>query len=887
MVRPRPAVHRTILVVDVEGFGDQHRTNPHQVAVRDGVYRALRWSFDKVAIAWSDCYHEDRGDGVFVLVPPEVPKGLFVEALPLELAAALREHNTVHCREERIRLRMALHAGEVNYDDHGATAAAINLAFRLLDAPPFKAALAESPGVLALIASSWFFDEVVRHCTAVDAAAYRPVRVTAKETTTVGWICMPDHPHQLDGATTPMTDGVPHQLPIAAHHFAGRRAELEALTNRLEHVPERGGMVVVSAIDGTAGIGKTALAVHWAHQVADRFPDGQLYVNLRGFDQTRSAMTPAEAVRGFFDAFEVAPERIPVSLDAQTALYRSLLARRKVLVVLDNAHNVDQIRPLLPGSAGCLVVVTSRNRLTSLVAAEGAYPLTLDLLTAKDARELLVGHLGADRVAAEPQSVEEIIALCARLPLALSIVAARAATHPKFGLAVLAGELRAAHGGLDAFDGGDIATNVRAVFSWSYHQLSAAAAKTFRLLGLHPGPDISAAAAASLAGIPPAQARPLLAECARAHLVKEHAPGRFALHDLLRVYAAELTLAVDTDAERSATLCRMLDHYLYTGHAAAILTYPRRPLVSLPPSPHTGVTRERLRNAEAAWAWFQAEYPVLLAVIQRAATSGHDGHAWQLACTLEESFVRWGHWHDSAATHHIALAAARRQADRRGQAHAHRGQGKTCLWLGRAEDAESHLRQALSLFEELGDLVNQSTIHIEHAWMFDHLDRHEEALDHSQKALALSERANDRFGEARALNNVGWFHALLGDYHQALTDCQRSLAVRQELADRRGEANTLDSIGFAHHHLGNHEQAIAYYEQSLALKRELGERYGEATTLSHLGDTHEAIGAVAEACDAWQQALRILDDLSLVLRASRGYPTADQIHAKLHQFDSG
>jgi tetratricopeptide (TPR) repeat protein len=877
-------VHRTILVVDVEGFGDRRRTNSQRVQVRDGLYSALERAFSKVGVAWVDCEHQDCGDGVFVLVPAQVPKSAFVEEFPVELTKALRKHNMVHCREARIRLRMALHAGEVNYDSHGVTAASINLAFRLLDAPPLKSALAESPGVLAIIASSWFFEEVVRH-SAADPETFRKVRVHVKETVTDGWICLPEKPHRRDGAAVPTTDGEPpRQLPIAARHFAGRRAELEALTREMDHAAERGGTVVVSAIDGTAGIGKTALAVYWAHQVAERFPDGQLYVNLRGFDQKRPAMTPAEAVRGFLDAFEVAPERVPVSIEEQTALYRSLLARRRVLVVLDNAHDADQVRPLLPGSAGCLVVVTSRNRLSSLVAVEGACPLTLDLLTTSEAQELLVAHLGADRVVAEPRAVEEIIALCARLPLALSIMAARAATHPEFGLTVLAGELWAAHGGLDAFDGGDIATNVRTVFSWSYRQLSAAAANTFRLLGLHPGPDISLAAAVSLAGVPLARIRPIFAELARTHLVKEHVPGRFALHDLLRVYAAEQASATDSDAERGAAVCRMLDHYLYTGQAAAFRTYPRRGSIALPPL-RSGATPESFGDTDSAWNWFHAEYPVLLAVIQLAAASGHDTQAWQLPCVVEEAFARWGWWHDAFSSYHIALTAAQRQTDCRGEAYAQRGIGRACLWLGREDEAASHLRQALRLFEESDDRINQAITHVEYSWMFDHLDRYEEALHHARKAIALSQAANDNFVRGRALNNVGWFEALRGDCHQAITHCLQALRLRQEVGDRRGEANTLDSLGFAHHHLGNYEQAVAYYEQSLALKRELGEFYGEATTLSHLGDTHAATGAVSAARAAWQQALEVLDDLVVVLHASRGYPDADQVRAKLHRLE--
>ena len=308
-----------------------------------------------------------------------------------------------------------------------------------------------------------------------------------------------------------------------------------------------GAAVVIVAIDGMAGVGKTALAVHWAHRVAALFPGGQLYVNLRGFDPNRSPVTPDEAVRGFLDALDVPPERVPATLEAQVGLYRSLLAGRRVLVLLDNASDAGQVRPLLPGAPGCVAVVTSRDQLAGLVTTAGAHPMTLDLPSADEARELLERRLGAARVAAESAAADEIIALCARLPLALAIVATRAATQPGLPLATLAAELRAAAGGLAEFTDPDLASDVRAVFSWSYRQLSPAAARLFRLLGMHPGPDIGLPAAASLAGQPAAEVRPLLTELARAHLI-ERAAGRYAFHDLLRAYAAELALALDPDA---------------------------------------------------------------------------------------------------------------------------------------------------------------------------------------------------------------------------------------------------------------------------------------------------------------------------------------------------
>ena len=882
------AVHRAIVCVDVEGFAG--RPNPHQLGVRGGLYRSMQRAFARSGVRWRDCYSEDRGDGLLILVPPRLPKNVLAARLPGELAAALAAHNRAHEREARIRLRMALHAGEIHHDGHGVAGAAINAAFRMLEAEPLKRALGGSSGVLAVIASQWFFEEVIRHDPASGPASYRRARISVKETGADGWICLPDDPYPpaLGAALPPRLPmaAVPRQLPAGAAGFAGRAAELEMLTGLLEQAADASAAVVISAIGGTAGIGKTAVAVHWAHQVAGRFPDGQLYVNLRGFDPAGPPMTPAEAVRGFLDAFEVPPERIPVSLDAQTALYRSLLAGRRALIVLDDARDAAQVRPLLPGTPGPMVVVTSRNQLTSLLTTDGAHPVTLDVLPLADARELLARRLGPARVAAEPDAAEQIIASCARLPLALAIVAARAATHPRFPLSALAGDLRDAHGRLEALTGGDPATDVRAVFSWSYRQLATPAARLFRLLGLHPGPDTSAPAAASLASLPLHQVRPSLAELARSHLLAEHTPGRYGFHDLLRAYAAELTLTHDPGAERRAAVHRLLDHYLHTAHTAAILLHPRfQPPTPVPPQP--GAAAQELADHSAAWEWLDAEHPVLLAAIQLAASGGHHSHAWQLPAMLVDFFQRRGQWHDWAATQHTAIASAQLSADRRGQAWSHRGLGFALRWLGQPGEAHAHLQQALRLFQELGDQAGQAETHTDLGALLEHQGRPKDALAHAEQTLSLSRAVGYRDGEARALNNLGWYHALLEDPGPALLYCEQALTLQRELGDRRGEAHTLDSIGYAHHLLGRHQRAITHLQQALALKREIGDRHGQATALTHLGDAHHATGDIAAARDAWQQALDILDHLDILGPGmGAGFPTPDEIRTKLRQSDT-
>ena len=664
---------------------------------------------------------------------------------------------------------------------------------------------------------------------------------------------------------------VPAQLPPAVPAFAGRSRELASLDAILGEA-HRAGLAApaIVAVSGTAGVGKTALAVHWAQLVAAQFPDGLLYVNLRGFDPTGRALDQAEAVRGFLDAFGVPIERIPASLEAQIALYRSLLTGKRVLLVLDNARDAEQVRPLLPGAPGCLTLVTSRDHLGGLVATAGAHPLTLAPLTTDEARDLLAFRLGAGRVAGEPGATDDIITGCARLPLALVIAAARAVTHPSFPLAVLATELRAASMALNALDGGDTVTDVRAVFSWSHRTLSAAAARLFRLLGLHPGPDISMLAAASLAGIPSGQARILLTELARAHLLTEHIPGRYAFHDLLRAYAAEQAHDHEDDEARRAATQRTLDHYLGVAETAALHLNPRRDPGTTAPRP--GVTHEKVADYQQALAWFTAERPVLLAAIALI-PAGFETYGWQLASALTTFLDRRGHWQDLKAAQATALGMARRQGDRTGQATACRGLGVACQGLKQFDDARTHYLLALDLFRELGNHTGQAQTHVNLAGMAGAHGRHGEGLDHSRLSLRHYAAAGSRIGQATALNNIGWNLAQLGDYDQALAHCQQALSTLRELGDRNSQAHTCDSLGYIHHHLGGHQQAIACYQQALDLFRATDDPYGEATSLSHLGDCHDAVCAAAAARRAWKQALDILSQLD--------HHDADQVRAKL------
>jgi DNA-binding SARP family transcriptional activator len=668
---------------------------------------------------------------------------------------------------------------------------------------------------------------------------------------------------------------VPAQLPADIADFIGRAAELDQLDQLLSRGAGTAGSggpasVVISVVTGTAGVGKTALAVRWAHRVAHLFPDGQLYVNMRGFD-AGGVMDTTEAVRRFLDALDVPADRIPVHPDAQVALYRSVLAGRRMLIVLDNARNAAQARPLLPGGPGCLVLVTSRNQLSSLVAAEAAQPLPLDLLDAADARELLARRVGADRAAAEPEAVAEILGRCAGLPLALAVVAARAATSPNLPLTALAHQLRRNRDRLDALSTGDPSTDLRAVLSWSYQALSARTARLFRLLGLHPGPDISGAAVTSLSGLPAPQVRAMLAELVRVNLLGEHTPGRYVLHDLLRAYASDVAERVDRARQRRAAARRMLDHYLHSAYAADRVLYPARHPIGLG-APATGVVADRPADTGEALAWFSTEHAVLLAVVEQAAAVSKV-YAWQLVWSMATFLDRRGHWDDLAATQRLAVAATRLAGEPAAQADAHRSLARAYTRLGRLNDAHAELSHALDVYHRTGDQIGQANALLNMSLIWDRRARYEDALDLAQRSLDVFLATGDRHGQARALNAVGWYHALLGDHLRALGYCERALAQFQEFGDRSGQATTWDSLGYARQHLGDLAGALAGFRRSIDLFRDLGDRHLESMVLTHLGDSQETAGNPQAAREAWREALGILDDLH--------HPDADRIRTKL------
>ena len=661
----------------------------------------------------------------------------------------------------------------------------------------------------------------------------------------------------------------PAQLPADLAAFAGRQAETAYVSKLL--TPQAAQPISAVVIDGMPGAGKTALAVHCAHAVADRFPDGQLYVNLRGFAPGEAAVSPAEALRGFIMTLGVPPERVPSGLDGLAALYRSLLAGRRMLVVLDNARDDDHARPLLPGAPGCAAIVTSRNCLTGLVAGDGARLLSLDVFSPAEAREALSVRLGADRVAAEPEAAAEIAALAGRLPLALALVAARAAARPRFPLSVVSTELRGAQGSLDAFSDTGL-PDVRTVFFWSYRLLSPEAARMFRLLSLAAGPDISLAAAASLLGAPRAPTRALLAELTWARLLNENRPQRFSIHDLLRSYAAELCVTTDTDADREEARSRLHGYYLHSAHRSFERFRPHEQ-VRAPDPLEPGVEPEQPASYAAAVEWLTAEQRVLEATIRYAAQHGSAGYAWRLTYRLPLFYWRKGFWHDWAVTARTALDAAYASGDVIGQVQMHRMLGGALYYLRDSDGALAELERARELYAELGCPDPHPYLDSNFGAVLARLGRHDDAIAHHRRALELYRAAGFRLGEAFALQGIGSCANRLGDHEQAIVSITDALRIYQQLDDPGGEASSMASLARSYHLVGYRERAAQFALRALELHRAMGSGVEVARVLTTLGDIRLAAGDRIAADALFRSALAILDELRL--------PQADDLRERL------
>jgi DNA-binding SARP family transcriptional activator/tetratricopeptide (TPR) repeat protein len=647
------------------------------------------------------------------------------------------------------------------------------------------------------------------------------------------------------GLTTPTREApTPRQLPPAPAGFTGRANELTALATVTD-----GTTVLISALAGAGGIGKTWLAVHWAHRHADRFPDGQLFADLRGFSPDGDPLDPLTAVRGFLDALGVDPAQLGGGLDEHTARYRSEVAGRRMLIVLDNAATADQVTPLLPGDPSCTVLVTSRTILTPLLTRYSAQHLNLDVLTDAEAHALIVQRLGPARVADEPDAVAELIRLCGRYPLALAIIAGRAQAQPDLPLAEFTAELR--ESGLDALGDADATISLPTVLSWSLRGLTERQRTTFALLGIAPGPDIGLPAAASLTGLAQSEVRIVLQELRKASLVHRRPGDRYAMHDLIRAYAATLA-----DREAEPALRRVLDFYTHTAYAADRLLNPQAQVLDLDP-PAPGVQPQALADIAAAMTWFDTEHAVLLAAQHTATVQGWHSLVWQLAWALTSFHHRRGHRRDRVKVGQAAVNAAAHLTDPTARILSQRHLGFAHAELDHQEEAIEHLGQALALAEQHHDRSQLAHTHRMLARSWERWQDYRRALEHSSLALGLFRALNEPAQEADALNLVGWYAAMLDDYDTARTHCQAALVLHQRHHNPVGEADALDSLGYIAHHSGRDRQAIDHYRRSVALFRTLGHSEALACTLENLGHSHAALGEHEQAHAVWAEAVEL------------------------------
>ena len=683
---------------------------------------------------------------------------------------------------------------------------------------------------------------------------------------------------------------VPRQLPAGAGFFAGRQVELKQLDEVLDQagLPDgtdgNGGAVVISAVAGMAGVGKTALAVHWARKVAGRFPDGQLYVNLRGYGPG-AAVTPEEAIGWFLPALGVPAAQIPADAQARCGLYRSVLAGRRVLIVLDNARDAAQVRPLLPGGGGCLVVVTSRSALAGLAAAEAARPLRLGPLDDEEAALLLAARLGPERVAAEPGAVTELAGRCGHLPLALAVMAARAAADPDLTLGALAAQLARTPdveatgqppsgegpGRLEVLDTGDPATSLSELLSWSHRQLSEPAMAMFALLGLHCGPDITVLAAASLASVPRPDARRALAELADASLTAEHRPGRYVMHDLVRGYATAQACQTLSEADIGEAVGRSLDHYLHT-----MAVWSDIPRSFRPASPAPGVVPERLAGEAQQVDWARAEHQVLLRAIAQAAAAGHVTQAWQIFERQSWFLGDQGYWADCQAAGKAVLAAAQAAGDQSALGWTHMIIGRHCAFAGALDDGRTYLIRAQDHLSRAGDLRGQASALLLSSYACGWQGDWAEGASLAGQALALLRQAGHQ--GRWALYAIGECHAHLGNYDLARGYARQALELGPDPGDPTNLALAWGVLGLVHYRLGERHQAISCYREALALanqwKTPLARRW-LASLLAEFGDACRAASDLPAASRAWRQALQVLDDL--------GLPDSLGVRARLEQ----
>jgi tetratricopeptide (TPR) repeat protein/DNA-binding SARP family transcriptional activator len=637
----------------------------------------------------------------------------------------------------------------------------------------------------------------------------------------------------------------PRHLPTPPQWFTGRTMELAELGKIHD-----ANTVVITAIDGMAGVGKTALAVQAAHQMVERYPDGQLFIDLHGYTQGVAPVEPGEALDTLLRSLGVPGERIPAGLDQRAALYRSRLADLRVVIVLDNAATEAQVQPLLPGAPGCVVLVTSRRRLGGL---DHTHVLSVDTLPLVDALALLRQTAGEARFAGQPpELVTELVELCGRLPLAIRIAAARLRSHPAWDLAQLVRRLRDQQHRLVELQAGQ--RSVTAALDLSYQDLGADQRRTYRRLGLHVGPDIDAYAAAALLNTTLLEAGLALEHLLEAHLLQEPTPGRYRFHDLTRAHAAHTASRDETDHSGQTALDRLLDYYRHTAAVAMDTAYPyereRRPQV-----PPAQTPTPALSDPAAALAWLDGELPNVLAAAKHATDHDRPAHLLHLSTILHLHLRNHGPYDDAESLHQQALTAARATGHEAAELEALNGLGHIRRAQGRHEPATDHFGQALRLARATGHQAAELDALLGLAHMYRLRGRHGQAADHFRQALRLARATGHQAAELRALSGLGVCHRLQGRYEQATARLGQALRLARVTGHQTTEQAALTSLGHLHMMRGQLEQAGDHFQQALQLARATGHRTAEQRALASLGDVHRIQGRYEQARDDFQRLL--------------------------------
>jgi len=652
---------------------------------------------------------------------------------------------------------------------------------------------------------------------------------------------------------------LPAQLPHDVRGFTGRDSDLAALHKLVSAANDAA--VTTCVISGPAGVGKTALAVHFGHQVAGRFPDGQIYIDLYGFHPHRPALERDEALGQLLRALGVDPQRIPTDIDAQTALYRSLTASRRLLIVLDNAATADQVRSLLPGSAACLVLITSRNRMPGLVVRDEAYSISLAVLNSDDAHALLAGAVGRDRIDAEPDAADKLAGLCGYLPLALRVAAARLSMYRHYTLADLADQLAVERDRLDLLAVDDDETGaIRSAFSWSYSALDPEAARVFRLLGLHAGPDFSVAAVAALTATTCEEAHTVLGLLISRNLLDQTARDRYRLHDLMRLYAAELASADKFNRDGAEAVARLMQWYLHTADAAGSVLLPNMRRVPIDP-PEDMCRPLEFETPKEALAWCETEITNLVAITEHAVEIQEDVVAWKIPMVLWAFFTIRKRWNQWVTTTQIGLTAARRSKDQRGEAHMLTSLAYAYHDLQRFDDAIDLYKRALAAWAAIDDSWGRAATLTLFGNAHHDLQRFDAAIDSFKRARELFMEVNDRWGHGWTLHNLARSYLGLRRFDEAVDHCQLSLRLFREINDRWGQSWTLYQLGTGCWRLRRVDEAIRYYHEAITICQQIGNRQAQGFALTSLANACRHSRRLEEAFDHSRRALSLFREI--------------------------